>query len=117
MFGLTLKRVFVIAVVGVLILAGTQYIPPYVVHYQLDNTVKNAVRFAAPARRSMDAVRRDVVAAAREAGIELTPEDISIERDGTQFTLSFAYTWPVNMRAYQQSLTFEISATGEAFGQ
>ena len=116
MFGLTLKRVVFIVILAALILAATQYIPPYVTYYQLDNSVQHTVRFAAASRRTMNQVRLDVSLKAKELGIQITPDDIDIVRKDSNFTLEFAYVWPINMRVYQQTLTFEIKAVGEAFG-
>jgi hypothetical protein len=117
MFGLTIKRVVWIAILLVLLLAASQYIPPYVAYYQLDSAVKHSVRFAAASRRTMDAVKLDVISRANELGITISPKDITITNHGSNFTLAFAYTWPINMRAYQDTLTFEVSAIGETFGQ
>ena len=65
----------------------------------------------------MDSVKQDVISKAKELGITIAPQDIVITQQGSNFTLSFAYEWPIDMRVYQQSLTFEVSAIGETFGQ
>ena len=117
MSALKFKRFLWIIVLLGLLFAALQYVPPYITYYQLDSAVKNSVRFAAASRRTMDAVRQEVVSKAKELGVTIAPQDIVITQEGSNFILSFAYEWPIDMRLYQDKLTFEVSAIGESFGQ
>jgi hypothetical protein len=117
MFGLTIKRVVWIAVLLGLLFAAWQYIPPYITNLQLDSAVKHSVRFAAASRKTKEAVKLDVISKANELGISLDAKQIEITPHGSSFTLAFSYDVPINMRAYQDTLTFEVSAIGETFGQ
>jgi hypothetical protein len=115
MFGLSFKKILGIGVVVAIIFAASQYAPAYLTQYQFSDSVRQIVKFAAPSRKDIEAVRRDVVLKARELGLEINPKEIRIEKRGPSFTLELDYTWPINLRVYQHDLTFSISESGEVF--
>src|SRR5262245_45994600 len=116
MFGLTAKKVLMLAllVAGVFVLV--QYGAAFLTKYQFDDAVRQTVKYAASTRKGPDDVRREVLDKAEELGSELGPKDIHITKRGPAFTLEFTYTTTVNLRVYQHVLTFDVSEQGEIFG-
>ena len=116
MFGITLKRLFTLFFLVAVVFAAVQYGGAYLTRYQFDDAVRQSVKYAASTRKGPEDVRREVLEKAEELGIDLGPKDIHITKRGPAFTLELEYTTIVNLRVYEQALTFEISEQGEMFG-
>jgi hypothetical protein len=115
MFGLKPKFILLVLVIAAIGYVAAQYVPAYVTDFQLRDFVRQEVRFAAPARRTPEDVRRIVLEQAHEWGIDLTAKDIQLTRKGVLFSLEFDYEWPINLRLWDHTLHFSVSATGELF--
>jgi|SRR5215207_5547429 len=115
MFGLTPRRVFIVAFIVAVIFVAKQHIPPYFSRFQFGDSVRQTVKYAAAARKNTDAVRREIAAAAEEYGIPIGPEDIQIVKRGPSFSVDIDYAWPVNLRLHHYDLKFHISESGEIF--
>jgi hypothetical protein len=116
MFGLSPKKLFMLALLAAGVFVGVQYAKVYLTMYQFGDAVRQSVKYAASTRKSPDKVRLEVVEKAEELGIAIGPKDVRIVRRGPAFTLDVAYQMPVNLRVYEHVLTFEVSESGEVFG-
>jgi hypothetical protein len=115
MFGLNGRQMFFLLVFIALLYAATQYGPAYFAAFQFNDFIRQEVKFAAAAQKNIDTVRADILERAMELGIPLTQKDIKITKRGPSFTVEFDYHWPINMRAYEQTLVFHVSESGEIF--
>jgi hypothetical protein len=113
MFGLRGRHLLFILILGVLIFAGTQYIPAYFSAFQFNDYVRQEVKYAGTSRKTADSLRDDIYLKAMELGIPITKKDIRITRRGPSFTLEVDYQWPIDMKAYRHVLTFHTADTGE----
>jgi hypothetical protein len=117
MFGLRPKKLFMLALLVGGVFVCFQYAQVFLTKYQFGDAVRQSVKYAASTRKSSDKIRREVVEKAEELGIAIGPKDIQIIKRGPAFTLELAYQMPVNLRVYEHVLTFEVSESGETFGQ
>lgn len=115
MFGLTGRRLFILLIVAGLLFAGSQYVPAYMAAYEFDDYVRQQVKYAGTARRTVDTVQKDILGKATELGIPLTKKDIHVSRQGPSFTLDVVYRWPIELKVYHHVLTFHSSHSGDAF--
>ena len=115
MFGLSGRQIFILFVLVVLLLAGTQYGPAYFAAFQFNDYIHQEVTFAVTNRRTPEMIRAEVVQEAGNLGIHIVPKDIHITRRGPAFTLELEYHWPINMRVYKHELVFHSSESGEVF--
>ena len=115
MFGLNGRQLLFLLLLIIVLFAATQYVPGYFAAFQFNDFIRQEVKFAVTAKKTAESIRSSIVAKAKELGIPLTPRDIRITRRGPAFTVEFQYRWPVNMRAYQHELIFNVSESGEIF--
>ena len=117
MFGLSAKKLIFLLILVAATFVGIQYGMAFFTRFQFDDAVRQSVKYAASSRKGPEDVRREVLAKAEELGIDITARDIHITKRGPAFELTVEYEWPVNLRVYNQVLTFSISESGEMFGQ
>ena len=115
MFGLSGRQFFILLILIVLLFAGSQYLPGYFAAFQLNDYLRQEVKFALPTRKSPETIRAGVLEKAKELGIALTKNDVRITRRGPSFTINVEYRWPIDMKLYQHELVFHASQTGEVF--
>jgi hypothetical protein len=115
MFGLRGRQIVIVLVVVGLLYTGIQYVPPYFAAFQLNDYIRQEVKFAFSSRKTLESLRTDVLRKAQELEIPIMPGDVRIMRHGPTFRLELDYRLPVDMRIYQQELTFHVSETGEVF--
>ena len=115
MFGLSGRQVLILLILAALVFAAIQYVPPYYAAFQFNDSIRQDVKYAAASRKTVDVLRADIIAKAKELGILLTKNDIRITKRGPSFTLEVDYRWPIDLKAYKHDLTFHISQSGELF--
>ena len=117
MFGLTFKRLLIIAFILVVIFLARQYVPPYFSRFEFGDAVRQSVKYAAAANKSTEGVRRDIMDAAKDYDIPIELKDIRITRRDVNFTVDIDYTWPIDLKFKKYDLQFHISETGDALGK
>lgn len=117
MFGLTFKRLVIIAFILAMIFLARQYVPPYFSRFEFGDAVRSSVKYAALSRKTTEAVRRDIMDAAKDYDIPIEPKDIRFTKRDLNFTVDIDYTWPIDLKVKKYELKFHVSETGEAFGQ
>ena len=115
MFGLTPKRVFFVAFVVAVVFLAKEYVPPLFARFQFGDSVRQTVKYAAASDKDVEAVRREIVSAAGEYGINITPKDVRITKRGPWFSVDIEYTWPIDLRFKKYDMEFHISEAGEIF--
>jgi hypothetical protein len=115
MFGLNGRRLTLLALAFALVFAAAQYVPAYFAAFQFKDHVRQEVKFAGTSKKTMDALRNEVLRKAAELGIPLTKNNIRISRRGPSFTLETEYHWPIDLKVYRHELVFRTSHTGELF--
>jgi nitrogen fixation protein FixH len=115
MFGLSGRQVLILLILAALVFAGTQYVPPYFAAFQFNDYVRQEVKYAATARKTVEVLRANVLSKAKELGIPVTKNDIRIIRRGPSFTLDVDYRWPIDLKVYRHELQFHTSQSGEIF--
>ena len=78
---------------------------PYFAAFQFNDYVRQEVKYAAASRKTVDVLRADILAKAKELGIPLTKNDIRITKRGPSFTLDVEYRWPIDLKVYKHDLT------------
>jgi hypothetical protein len=115
MFGLNGRQMFFLLVFIAFLFAATQYGPAYFAAFQLNDFVRQEVKFAAGSRKNIERIRTDILHKAEELGIDLEKQDVSITKRGPSFMIEFDYYWPINLRFYEHELEFHVSESGEIF--
>jgi hypothetical protein len=115
MFGLNRRQLLFLLAFIALLYAATQYGPAYFAAFQFNDFIRQEVKYAASAQKTVDAVRSDILAEAQELGIALDKRDLHMTKRGPSLTVEFEYRWPVNLRVYRHDLVFHVSESGEVF--
>ena len=115
MFGLSGRRIVILLTFAVFLFAASQYGPAYYAAFQFNDFVRQEVKYAVSAQKSVEVIRADILQMAMDLGISMTKRDIRITRRGPSFTVELEYHWPVNLRVYQHDLVFHTSESGEIF--
>lgn len=107
----SLKALFALLVVAAGIFLGYKLIPPYLNNYELQNEITNISRVATYAQaKTEDDVRADVIAKAKEEGVDLKPEQVTVQKDNTACNIDVRYEVAVPVPGYTFNLTFNPSA-------
>ncbi|MFI5224084.1 MAG: hypothetical protein ACHQX3_07585, partial [Nitrospirales bacterium] len=84
--------------------------------FQFGDSVRQTVKYAAASRKNTDAVIREILSSAEEAGVPITAKDIRITKRGPSVTVDIEYSWPIDIRIHQYAIKFHVSESGEVFG-
>ena len=115
MFGLNSRQIFILLLLVGLLFAGAQYAPAYFAAFQLNDYIRQEVKYAATSRKTSDILRMEISRKAQDLEIPIAPKDIRITRRGPSFTLELDYRWPIDMKIYRHVLVFHTSQSGEIF--
>ena len=99
--------VIVIAVVYVCYVVG----PPYFNNYQFQDDLNTEVRFMQNANKSDEDIKAEVVKKAIDDGIQLSPQQVHINRIGKSITVAVDYTVHIDMPGYSSDLQFHPVAS------
>jgi hypothetical protein len=109
----TLKLLFVVAILGVLVLVGVKVIPPYFADYELEDTIRTEALQATYSTRTEDDIRNAVIKEARKYEIPLTPKQVHITRTGGVATgtlsIEAEYSVPIDLPGYSTVIEFHPS--------
>jgi hypothetical protein len=113
------KLIFGAAIVVLIGVAGYQIGSREVANLELrehlrDIAAQNGPRLGIASPNSDEDIRDSVIRAGKEHGIQLTPDEIAIQRTGTTqepvFSLEVDYKAPVKLPGYPLSLHFTVSS-------
>ncbi len=104
-------------VLGLLVLAGGVYvgymlIPPYFNNYQFQDAVESEARMNTygAVRKSDEDLRAGIIKKAAELDIPLRPEQVTIDRNGTEYVITADYTIHVDFPVHPVDLSFHTSS-------
>jgi hypothetical protein len=106
-----LKTLLAFLVVGAMIFLGYKLLPPYYANYQLQDDIDTIARFSTYAQNKGETdIQVDVIAKAHDHGIDLTREEVKVQRDasGVQIDVNYDVTVPVPGHVFK--LTFNPTA-------
>ena len=115
MFGLLPRGTFTALVLAAIVYAGIQYVPVYFNAWQFYDAVRQEVRFAGTSRRSIDSVQEAIVLEADRLSIPIDDDGIQITPEGPFFVVEIRYDVPVDLRVYQDEVSFDWRLSGETF--
>jgi hypothetical protein len=115
MFGLSARQIFLLVLLVFALFAGAQYVPVYFRALQFNDFIRGETKYAASMRKSTEQLRTVISERAKELKIPIGPKDIHITRRGPAFQLELDYSFPIDLRIYQHTLSFHVSEAGEIF--
>jgi hypothetical protein len=115
MFGSRGRTLLFILLIAGFLFTAAQYIPAYFSAFQLNDFVRQEVKYAGTSRKNVDALRDEIVQKANDLGIPITKKDIRVTKRGPSFTLEVDYRWPIDMKVYRHTLVFHTEEIGENF--
>jgi hypothetical protein len=115
MFGLGFRQIFFLVLMGLIVFAGTQYIPAIYRIIQFEDAVHEEVTFASSKRTTTEKVRENIVNAAHGQEIPIGGRDILITRRGPAFSVEIDYSIAVNLRLLIHRIKRHVTASGEVF--
>jgi hypothetical protein len=111
--GSRVNMIITLVILGLMIFVGIEVLPPYFANYQFQDSIQSEARFALAAypHKSLDDIRDDIWRKAQDLSIPLTQkEDIKIDMDQSNVTISVDYSVPVDLKFYQFTLQFHPHA-------
>jgi YbbR domain-containing protein len=102
----SLRALFGVFVVIASFYLAWKLIPPYFNNYQFEDEVKNAALMNSYNNRSPEEISIDLAKKAAEYDIPLTPEQISVERNGNELSIWAEYTVHVDLPGFPLDLKF-----------
>lgn len=93
--------------VAIGIYLALKFVPPYWTYLSLQDPVKEAA-MAAAGQPGEDRARADLMRRAREAGVDLTDDDIQFTREGPQLVVRISWVAPVELPRVRYDLRFRI---------
>jgi hypothetical protein len=109
----TFRLILGIVLFLAVIVVGIQVVPPYFTNYQFEDELNNAALTATYSTKSEEDIRILVYNKAKEMEIPITPDEIKVQRLGSQGTGTLAieadYTVPVNLPGYSTDLHFHAA--------
>lgn len=90
--------------------AAWKILPPYFSNYEFEAAMDDTARLAAvDSKKTPEDIRTAVLDKARSIDVPVNFEDISVERNGTDVSISADYTVHVDMPLYPVNLNFHPS--------
>jgi hypothetical protein len=116
----TVKGILGVLVFAGMIYAGLQIVPPELSNYSFNDDLKDIAMMAGANPRATDQdLLNQVVKRAQEHNIELTPDEITVQRIGTAGApavyVAADYSVPVNFPGYSFTLHFTPSSGNKGF--
>ena len=89
---------------------GYKFVPHYVSHFQLKDALNEiAVYRAAKGGSEKQTIQEEVIAKAKEMGIQLKREDVKVRQEEEKVYITVKYTVPVDLPNQTYNLNFEFT--------
>jgi hypothetical protein len=100
----TIKVLIAASLIGAVVLVGMFVIPPYFANYQFEDDIKNEAMTLTYTTKTEDEIRQIVLKHATDEGIDLAPQQITVQRTGNQgngtLLIEANYSVHVNLPGY-----------------
>ncbi len=105
------KAFVTLVIVGLSIFLGVKLLPPYVGNYELQTDLETIARMATYAQgRSVDDLKGEVVAKAKEDNVVITAENVTIDKTQFGVNIDVKYTVPIVLPGRTVTLSFNPTA-------
>lgn len=110
--GSKLNLLITVLIVGSMIYAAIQIVPPYFANYQFQDAIETESRFALTGypKRSQDDIQNEVFKKAQDLGIPVKHDDIKVDMTPGTVAISTDYSVPIDLKVYQFTLQFHPHA-------
>jgi hypothetical protein len=110
--GSRVKLLLTLAIVGSMVFAAIQIVPPYFANYQFQDAIETESRFALTGypKRSQDDIQNEVFKKAQDLGLPVKEDDIKVEMTSGTVAISTDYSVPIDLKIYQFTLQFHPHA-------
>lgn len=106
-----LKALLAFCVVGAIVFLCIKLVPPYFANWELKDDVEAIARYSTYAQgKTEEDVRSDVLAKARERGIQLTGDQVRVAKDNTGVNIDVRYEVIVPVPGHTFKLQFNFTA-------
>lgn len=113
----SIKLIFGLFVIVAAIYLGVALVPAYYTNYELQDALNNEALMATNSGKTEDAIQESVFKQAHQLGIDISRDDVKVQRNGAQFSGSVSievdYTVHVNLPGYPFDLHFAPVATNK----
>lgn len=106
----TIKALFGLLVVAGMFYVGYKVLPPYFANYQFEDVIKNETDMNSYSGKSEQEIRDNVVKKARDLDIQLTSDQVKVQRNGPELAISADYTVHIDIPMYPFDLHFTPSS-------
>ena len=104
----------VLLLVAAGVYAGSKLIPPYWAYFSLMDPVKEAGLAMSGPAASEEQIRTNLIARAKQEGVELTEDNVEILREGSVVLIRVAWEVPLDLLRYHRTLRFRLESRGVA---
>jgi len=108
--GSKLNALIVFVILGCLVYAAIQVVPPLMAKFQLQDAVTSEARFAIANRKSDEDIRADIMKKIAELDIPATDKDLVVTTSRETVAISVHYIVPIDLKVYQFNLDCNVSA-------
>jgi hypothetical protein len=110
--GSKLNLLITVLIVGSMVYAAIQIIPPYFANYQFQDAIETESRFALTGypKRSQDDIQNEVFKKAQDLGLPVKHDDIKVDMTTGTVAISTDYSVPIDLKIYQFTLQFHPHA-------
>lgn len=110
-----LKLILALLVFAALIFTGVKVVPVYFNSSQLADYIKDRAVQATTENVEPDVIQAEVVHYARELGLPVSADNVSITSDPGMISIKLDYTVPVDLEVVTWNLHFTPSAVSRAY--
>ena len=105
-----LKSAMFFITMAVLLYLGYMLVPPYFHNYQFEDAVVTEAKFASYNQKTEEQIRDNIMAKARESGVEITREQIKVQKSPTEASIQVDYVVHVDIPFHPVDLEFHPSS-------
>ena len=105
------KAILSLVVLGIIIFLMIKLVPPYINNYQLQDQIQVIAQYTSYQQaKTAEDIRKDVIEKAKDCGVMLLPDQITIQKTGTTVSIDVKYTVHVELPGKPVDLAFNPSA-------
>ena len=105
------KAILSLIVLCMIIFLMVKLVPPYINNYQLQDQIQVIAQYTSyQQNKTAEDIRKDVIEKAKDCGVRLLPEQITIEKSGTAVSIDVKYTVHVELPGKSVDIPFNPTA-------
>jgi hypothetical protein len=111
----TVRAIFGIVFIIVVVVAVLKLVPPYYNNYQLQDAITDEARMNTYTPKSAEDMRDSIWKKCKELDIPVTREQVNVQRDGQSVAIWLDYTVHVDLPGYPVDLKFHPSSKNRSY--